>query len=82
MPIVMQIRGDQQAMSIQVQEIQQGYLDPKQDLSDYTGQWVALRDGKVVASALDSVSLLHDPAVLESDILMPVPAGGSGIFVA
>jgi len=69
-------------MSTVVQEVEQGYLDPKEDLTEHTGQWVALRDGVVIASALDAVSLLQDPDVRETDVLMPVPVAGSGIFVA
>ena len=69
-------------MSTTVQEIHQSHLDPKEDLSEHTGQWVALRDGTVVAAALDAVSLLQHPDVRDTDILMPVPSAGSGIFVA
>jgi hypothetical protein len=52
-----------------------------EDLTPYAGSWVAIRDGKVVASALDSVELRDHPDVREDDLLMPVPDGATGIFV-
>ena len=61
--------------------LDQASLAPKQDLRPYAGKWVALRDGYVVAAAEDSVSLRDDPAVDESDQLLPVPNPDSGIYV-
>jgi hypothetical protein len=61
--------------------LDQASLAPKEDLRPYAGKWVALRDGYVVASADDSVSLRDDPAVRESDQLLPVPAADSGMYV-
>ena len=63
-----------------VAEIQQESL-PKQDLSPYAGQWVALRDGLVVASDLDPVALRDNPVVRASDTLLPVPPAGEGIYI-
>lgn len=37
--------------------LDQASLAPKEDLRPYAGKWVALRDGYVIASAEDSVSL-------------------------
>lgn len=54
---------------------------PREDLSPYAGQWVALRDGLVVASDIDAVSLRANPGVRESDTLIPVPLGGPGVFM-
>lgn len=61
--------------------LDQASLAPKEDLRPYAGKWVALRDGYVVASADDSVSLRDDDAVRESDQLLPVPAADSGMYV-
>lgn len=51
-----------------------------EDLTKYAGSWVAIRDGKVIASALDSVELRNDPEVREDDLLMPVPDQSAGTF--
>jgi hypothetical protein len=52
-----------------------------EDLTKYAGSWVAIRNGKVVASALDSVELRDKPEVSEDDFLMPVPDAGSATFL-
>lgn len=52
-----------------------------EDLTPYAGSWVAIRDGKVLASALDSVELRDRPDHREDDLLMPVPDGAAGVFV-
>lgn len=59
------------------------HQDPKvlEDLTPYAGSWVAIRNGKVVASGLESVELRDHPDVREDDLLMPVPDGATGIFV-
>jgi hypothetical protein len=51
------------------------------DLTPYEGSWVAIRDGKVIASALNSIELRDDPVVHEDDALMPVPVGGEAAFI-
>ena len=60
-------------MSIQEIQRQQAEAMPRADLKPYAGQWVALRDGRVVARDLDSVALRNQPEVKESDTLMLVP---------
>jgi hypothetical protein len=55
--------------------------DVLEDLTPYAGSWVAIRDGKVVADALDSVELRNKPEVKEDDFLMPVPDAGTGAFL-
>jgi hypothetical protein len=52
-----------------------------EDLTRYAGSWVAIRDGKVVADALDSVELRNNPEVKEDDFLMPVPDAGAAAFL-
>jgi hypothetical protein len=69
-------------MGAAIQQVEQHHLDPREDLTEHAGQWVALRDGLVVASALDPVTLRADHDVHATDVLMAVPAAGSGIFVA
>jgi hypothetical protein len=54
---------------------------PHEDLSPYAGQWVALRDGHVVASDIDAVALRANPEVGEDDMLVPVPRDGSAILI-
>lgn len=53
----------------------------EEDLTPFAGSWVAIRDGHVVASALDPVELRDMPEVEEDDMLMPVPDAGAGVFV-
>lgn len=53
----------------------------REDLTPYAGSWVAIRDGKVVASALDSVELRDKPAVQDGDVLMPVPDRTEGVYI-
>ena len=52
-----------------------------EDLRPYAGSWVAIRDGKVIAAALDAVELRDHPDVREDDLLMPVPDATEGVFV-
>ena len=60
--------------------IQQG-PEVLEDLTPYAGSWVAIRNGKVIASALDAVELRDKPEVTEDDFLMPVPDAGAGAFL-
>jgi hypothetical protein len=52
----------------------QGAVVIKDDLTPYRGRWVAIRDGHVVADALDSVELRDRKDVHEDDYLMLVPS--------
>jgi hypothetical protein len=82
MPARMRRHSPKGNMGTAIQQVEQHDLDPREDLSQHAGQWVALRDGLVVASALDPVTLRDDPDVQATDVLMAVPSAGSGIFVA
>jgi hypothetical protein len=53
----------------------------RESLKPYAGSWVAIRDGKVVASALDAVELRDKPEVDEDDVLMPVPDQTDGVYI-
>ncbi len=53
----------------------------REDLRAYAGSWVAIRDGDVVASALDAVELRDMPEVQEDDVLMPVPDRTEGVYI-
>jgi hypothetical protein len=53
---------------------------PEDDLEHYTGLWVALRDGKVVAHEADLESLQANPSVLPSDDVFPVGDPPSGFY--
>lgn len=69
-------------MSVVDIEREQEAAMPRDDLSPYAGQWVALRDGHVVTAAIDPVTLQHDPAVRDTDDLLPVPIDGTAILIA
>ena len=55
---------------------------PKEDLAPYMGRWVAVRDGKVIASDLSLSALQSQAAVEPSDVFMPVPRTRAGFFIA
>jgi hypothetical protein len=51
------------------------------ELDDYDGKWVAVRDGKVVASADDEEALRADPALRDGDDVYPVGDPPSGFYM-
>jgi len=55
---------------------------PEEDLSPYMGRWIAVRDGKVIASDLSLSALRSQPEVKPSDVFMPVPRTRAGYFIA
>jgi len=61
-------------------EIQQGPL-VADDLSPYRGTWVAIRGGRVIASALDPIELRDREDVGEDDYLMLVPSESVGTYL-
>lgn len=64
----------------ELNKAQQSVL-PKEDLRPYEGLWVALRDGRVIASDVDAVALRANPEVTEDDALLPVPVGGIDMLI-
>ena len=55
---------------------------PPGDLEHYAGQWVAVRDGVVVASAPDEASLRALPEVEDGDDVYPIGDPPSGFYFA
>jgi Family of unknown function (DUF5678) len=53
---------------------------PEGDLQHYDGQWVAVRDGRVVAAAADEEALRAAPAVREGDDVYPIGDPPSGFY--
>jgi hypothetical protein len=53
---------------------------PEDDLEHYSGQWVALRDGKVVGHEVDLETLQANPAVFPTDDMFPVGDPPSGFY--
>jgi hypothetical protein len=51
------------------------------DLMAYAGDWVAIRDGHVIAGALDPIELRDRDDVRNTDIPMPVPTHGSHTLI-
>ena len=68
-------------MTVEELQHEQDRLTPKDDLRPYAGQWVALRDGHVVAAALSGVALRDDPDVQDDDVFLRVPAHPDSIYV-
>lgn len=60
---------------------EQGKALSHDDLSAYRGQWVALRDGRVIASDFDAATLRDKFEVESTDELTPVPLDGDGIYI-
>jgi hypothetical protein len=52
---------------------QQRELAPKQDLAEFAGQWVVLRDGHVVAHAHEMAELMSQDVLSDRDALIRVP---------
>jgi Family of unknown function (DUF5678) len=61
--------------------IHQSDIAIEDDLTAYAGSWVAIRDGRVVASALDAVELRDKSEVDKDDVLMPVPDRTEGVYI-
>lgn len=57
---------------------EQERLLPADDLAPYAGKWVAVREGRVVATDLDPVSLRNHAEVSAEDVLWHVPAPTDG----
>jgi hypothetical protein len=53
---------------------------PEGDLDHYTGRWVAMRDGVVVASAPDEATLRAEPTVQDGDDVYPIGDPPSGFY--
>ena len=51
------------------------------DLTPYRGSWVAIRDAKVIASALDPIELRDREDAREDDWLILVPTEAAGTFL-
>jgi hypothetical protein len=60
----------------------QAQFEPKESLTPYLGKWIALRDGKVIASDISAELLQAHPEVRETDVIVPVSRSHGGYFVA
>ncbi len=54
---------------------------PEDDLSNFDGKWVAVREGKVVAAAEDEEALRAHPGVREGDDVYPIGDPPSGFYM-
>jgi hypothetical protein len=52
-----------------------------QNLDDYDGRWVAVRDGQVVAHADDEDALRAHASVRDGDLLFPIGDPPSGFYL-
>jgi hypothetical protein len=62
-----------EALLMEDAEEAQADWKPKEDLRPFTGEWVALRGGYVVAHDRDLVRLRDHPDTTDDDVFMPVP---------
>jgi hypothetical protein len=51
------------------------------DLGQYDGKWVAMRDGRVVAHADDEETLRANADVAATDLLFPIGEPPSGFYM-
>lgn len=68
-------------MTVEELEHAQSKTLPVDDLTPYRGQWVAVREGHVIASDLDATSLRDQPEVRDDDVLIPVPTHDEGVYI-
>jgi imidazolonepropionase-like amidohydrolase len=52
-----------------------------QNLDDYDGRWVAVRDGAIVAAGHDEESVRADTAVRDGDLVYPIGDPPSGFYL-
>lgn len=62
-------------------ERSQQELAIEDDLAPYAGQWVAIRDGHVVAHDVDPARLEEHPAVEPTDLIVAVGNLDGGYYV-
>ncbi len=65
---------------IEIQQQQEAVM-PHGDLAPYAGQWVAVRDGEVIAHDVDPERLKEHSEVRAGDALIPVAYPDRGVFV-
>lgn len=66
---------DWEEVQRRVEEAQKDSM-PKEDLTPYIGEWVALRHGYVVCNGLSPSELIAHPDYQQGDTLLPVPQPG------
>lgn len=54
---------------------------PPGDLVHFEGQWVAVRDGEVIAHAENEETLRADPALRPTDLVYPIGEPPSGFYL-
>jgi len=67
-------------MAMAVREIQGGFT-VTDDLAPYRGSWVAIRDGHIIADAIDPIELRGNPAVRDDDWFLLVPSQLDGSYL-
>ena len=73
-------RSQERTDPMTVQELQR-QLAPKDDLTPYAGEWVALRDGRVIAHDIDPVAVRNHPEVSDTDAIIPVAETGDDLLL-
>lgn len=67
-------------LNMPTQEIQRDPISTE-DLAPHRGNWVAIRDGVVIATGLTPTELRDSPDVREDDYLVLVPSGTSNTLL-
>jgi hypothetical protein len=75
------IRSEAAMTPVDQVERAQERLMPHEDLSPHAGRWVALREGKVVATDIDAVALRRQPEVESTDVITFVPVARDGAYL-
>jgi Family of unknown function (DUF5678) len=73
--------GEREATQVPVLDQDQSLISEDVDLEPYRGRWVAVRDGRIVASDVDTAALRVDPAVESTDAIVLVPTKEEGLFL-
>jgi hypothetical protein len=66
------------------EEVEAGPEEPEplsQNLDDYDGRWVAVRNGEIVAHGDDEESLRSQDAVRDGDLVYPIGDPPSGFYL-
>lgn len=68
-------------MTVEDIQREQEAIMPKGDLAPYAGQWVAVRDGVIIASDISPTRLREHEDVRSDDVLVPIAHADRGYYI-